>query len=190
MPNTETKTSRRKAGAASAGSSLTANQIISSITLLRGQRVMLDADLATLYGVTTGNLNKAVQRNKSRFPMDFMFQLSKSEHADLKFQSGISSVHGGRRTPPFAFTQEGVAMLSGVLNSNQAVRVNVAIMRAFVRMKNSLSARSELISKIVLLENKVDGHDDEIRTIFKVLKHLVETPEPPKRRIGFKGETP
>jgi hypothetical protein len=116
--------------------------IAERICLIRGERVLLDADLAALYGVTTANLNKAVQRNADRFPVDFMFQLSPEEGANLIFQSGISSsAHGGRRKLPYAFTEQGVAMLSSVLHSPRAVAVNIEIMRAFVRLRQLLSSR-------------------------------------------------
>ncbi|MBI4965289.1 MAG: ORF6N domain-containing protein [Desulfomonile tiedjei] len=168
---------------------LPSSQLIENrIFNLRGHRVMLDSHLAELYGVTTGNLNKAVARNAQRFPDDFMFQLTKEERTDLKFQNGISSTgHGGRRYLPRAFTQEGIAMLSGVLRSPRAIQVNIAIMRAFVRLREIMHLNRELASKLSELERKLGKHDEEIQIIFKVIKQLMAPPpEKPKRRIGFK----
>jgi hypothetical protein len=128
--------------------------IESRIHLLRGGKVMLDADLAELYGVATKNLNKAVERNRERFPKDFMFRLAASEFADLRFQYGTSSHHGGRRYLPYAFTQEGIAMLSSVLRSPRAVAVNIEIMRAFIRMRGMLVSVDELARKLDALERK------------------------------------
>jgi hypothetical protein len=154
---------------------------------VRGHRVMLDSHLAELYGVTTGNLNKAVARNAQRFPHDFMFQLTKEELADLKFQNGISSTgHGGRRYLPRAFTQEGIAMLSGVLRSPRAIQVNIAIMRAFVRLRQIMHLNRELAGKLNELERKLGKHDEEIQLIFEAIKQLMTPPpEKARRRIGF-----
>src|ERR1035437_1024513 len=121
---------------------------------------MLDADLAALYGVTTGNLNKAVKRNLDRFPPDFMFQLTSDEAENLRFQIGISSSDfGGRRYLPYAFTEQGVAMLSSVLRSKRAVQVNIAVMRAFVQLRQVLSSHAELARKLADLEQRIEGHD-------------------------------
>ena len=116
-------------------------RVVQSIRWFRGQKVLLDSDLAALYGVTTGNLNKAVSRNRDRFPSDFMFQLSAEEAEDLIFQIGRSKGRGGRRHCPYAFTEQGIAMLSSILNSDRAIRVNIAIMRAFVKLRQMLPAR-------------------------------------------------
>ena len=124
-----------------------AERVAQSIRWVRGQKVLLDSDLAVLYGVTTGNLNKAVKRNAERFPTDFMFQLDAEEVANLRFQFGISS-WGGRRRLPYAFTEQGVAMLSSVLNSERAVKVNIAIMRAFVKLRETLDTSRELARKV------------------------------------------
>lgn len=159
--------------------------IESRIYLLRGQKVMFDADLAELYGVTTGNLNKAVQRNRDRFPDDFMFQLTKPEVDALIFQIGISKGRGGRRFFPYAFTQEGIAMLSGVLRSERAIAVNIEIMRAFVRLRNFLTSQGELSRKLSRLQRKVGSHDEEIQAIFQVLKRLMTAPRKRRREIGF-----
>jgi hypothetical protein len=128
-----------------------------AILLLRGHRVMLDADLANLYGVETGALTRAVRRNANRFPADFMFQLTKQEFEDLRRQSGISSVWGGRRYAPYAFTEQGVAMLSSVLRSERAVLVNIEIMRAFVQLRQMLSSHVELARKLAGLEKKYNA---------------------------------
>jgi hypothetical protein len=160
-------------------------QIEHAIFLIRGQRVMLDRDLAALYGVTTGNLNKAVQRNPDRFPADFMFQLTDEEAADLIFQSGRSKQRGGRRFNPYVFTQEGVSMLSSVLRSPRAVQVNIAIMRVFVRLRQTLALHKELAHKLAELERKIEGHDTGIRTLFEAIHHLTTPPAKPRREIGF-----
>ena len=156
------------------------------IFLVRGHKVMLDFHLAALYGVETKNLNKAVKRNLSRFPSDFMFQLGAEEVANLKFQIGTSSyTHGGRRKPISAFTEQGVAMLSSVLHSQRAVQVNIAIMRAFVRLREALSLHKELAHQLADLERKIEGHDKDIHILFEALRQLMAPPEPPRKEIGF-----
>ena len=157
------------------------------ILLLRGLKVILDADLAKLYGVETFNLNKAVTRNLDRFPDDFMFQLTSQELRNLIFQCGISS-WGGTRKLPRAFTEQGVAMLSSVLKSKRAVHVNIAIMRAFVRLCQALSTNKELAQKLEELERKVENHDEHIRSLFDAIRLLMEPTEPPRRRIGFRRD--
>lgn len=160
------------------------------IHVIRGQKILLDRDLADLYGVLTGNLNLAVRRNQERFPADFMFQLTREEHDFLLLQSAIAKPadrRGGRRTLPYAFTQEGVAMLSSVLNSERAVQVNIAIMRVFVKMRELVAANQELGQKIEALERKYENHDDEIRVIFDAIRQLLEPPATPKRPIGFQA---
>lgn len=151
------------------------------IIAVRGHRVMLDRDLAILYGVTTGNLNKAVARNRDRFPEDFMFQLSPAEAADLIFQSGISK-RGGTRHPPFAFTEQGVAMLSGVLRSDRAIQVNIQIMRAFVALRTLLATSAEMSRKLDALEKKYDG---QFKVVFEAIRNLMHPPTANKRQIGF-----
>jgi hypothetical protein len=156
------------------------------IHLIRSHRVMLDSDLAELYQVETKALNRAVQRNPTRFPEDFMFRLTPKEVAGLRCQSGTSSFHGGRRYAPYVFTQEGVAMLSSVLHSSRAVQVNVAIMRAFVRLREVMATHKELSDKIAELERKFSKHDKEIQVVFNTLKRLIEPPPAsPRRRIGY-----
>src|ERR1043166_4017028 len=140
------------------------------------RKIILDFDLARLYRVTTGNLNKAVQRNAGRFPSDFMFQLSQDEAERLIFQFGRSKGRGGRRHRPYAFTEQGVAMLSSVLNSERAVKVNIAIMRAFVRLREALETNRELAQKFAELEQRVGKHDDEIAAIIEAIRQLI-TPQ-------------
>jgi len=160
--------------------------IAQSILILRGQRVLLDANLAALYGVPTGALVQAVKRNLERFPEDFMFQLTAGEWAALRSQFVISNEgRGGRRYAPYAFTEQGVAMLSTVLKSPHAIAVNIEIMRAFVRMRELLASNKELAQKLAELERKVDSHDQAIVGILKAIRELMHTPEPKKRPIGF-----
>jgi hypothetical protein len=161
-------------------------QIEHAILLIRGQRVLLDRDLAAMYGVTTGNLNKAVRRNIRRFPGDFMFQLTGEEATASRFQFGILKRGMNIKYLPYVFTQEGVAMLSGVLNSPRAEQVNIAIMRAFVRLRETLALHKELAQKLADLERKIESHDESIRTLFEAIHQLMAPPpEPPRREIGF-----
>src|SRR2546427_3195219 len=150
---------------------------------------MLDFHLATLYGVETRNLNKAVKRNIDRFPADFMFQLTGADLANLKFQIGTSSsTHGGRRKPVSAFTEQGVAMLSTVLRSTRAVQVNIAIMRAFVRLREALSLHKDLAHKLAELERKIESHDTSIHSLFEAIRQLMMPPkasDEPPRQISF-----
>ena len=154
-----------------------------AIFLIRGQKVMLDVDLAKLYGVTTFNLNKAVKRNLDRFPEDFMFQLNYQEVRNLIFQFGISS-WGGTRKPPRAFTEQGVAMLSSVLKSKRAVQVNIEIMRAFVKLREMLASHKDLALKLAEMEKK---YDSQFKVVFDAIRELMTPIEPPsKPRIGFR----
>jgi len=155
------------------------------ILLIRGKRVMLDKDLAKLYGVTTSNLNKAVDRNLDRFPDDFMFRLGNEEFKNLIFHFGTSS-WGGTRKLPRAFTEQGVAMLSSVLRSKRAVLVNIAIMRTFVKLREILSTHKELAQKLTQLERKIEKHDEEIKTIFDAIRQLMSAPVKRSRQIGFR----
>ena len=157
------------------------------IVAVRGHRVMLDSDLAPLYGVTTFNLNKAVKRNRDRFPPDFLFQLTDAEAEDLRFQIGISRQDGwgGRRYMPFAFTEQGVAMLSSVLRTPHAVRVNVAIMRAFVRLREMILSNKDLAQRLEALEKKYDGR---FKKVFDAIRTLMTPPAPPHRTIGFTAD--
>ena len=162
-----------------------AKAVFRAIQFVRGQKVLLDRDLAQLYGVTTGNLNKAVKRNRDRFPSDFMFQLTGEEARGLIFQFGIPKRRGGRRHPPYAFTEQGVAMLSSVLSSERAVKVNIAIMRAFVKLRQSLETNRQLAQKFAELERRVGKHDDEIDAIIEAIRQLMAPPTTPRREIGF-----
>ena len=160
-----------------------------SILLIRGHKVMLDADLAALYGVETKQLVRAIKRNISRFPPDFMFQLSKDDFENLRCHFGTSSQWGGRRYPPYAFTEQGVAMLSSVLKSKRAIQVNIEIMRTFVRLRRILASHAELARKLDALEKKYDA---QFRVVFDAIRQLSSPPEPepPKKRIGFLVEEP
>ena len=154
-----------------------------SIYLLRGQKVMLDRDLASLYGVETRVLKQAVRRNVRRFPDDFMFQLSKKEFEHWRSQFVTSNADRmGLRYPPMAFTEQGVAMLSSVLRSERAIDVNIAIMRTFVKLRQMLETHAELARKLAELENK---YDDQFRVVFDVLNELMIPPEPKRKQIGF-----
>jgi len=150
---------------------------------------MLDSDLAELYGVETSNLNKAVKRNIDRFPTDFMFQLSKQEAERLRFQDGTSNTgRGGRRYRPYVFTEQGVAMLSSVLRSKQAVQVNIAIMRTFVRLREMLASHKKLARKLEELERKYDA---QFKVVFDAIRQLMVPSTPAqKRRIGFHASSP
>ena len=161
-------------------------RIEQTILLLRGHKIILDRDLAAMYGVSTRDLNKAVSRNLDRFPDDFMLQLTRSEFNDLKFQFGTSS-WGGTRKLPRAFTEQGIAMLSSVLRSKQAIHVNIAIMRAFVKLREFAASHKTLATKLEQLERKVGGHDGQIRSLFDAIRQLMEPPTPKSRRIGFKA---
>jgi len=166
-----------------------------AILILRDQKVMLDSDLAGLYGVETKALNRAAKRNRGRFPSDFVFQLTREEVEILRCQTGTSSLRsqigtskdgrGGRRYRPYAFTEQGVAMLSSVLHSQRAVRVNVEIMRTFVRMRNWLLTHEDLARKLETLEKK---YDTQFRGIFEAIRQLMIPPDPSKKRIGFGGD--
>ena len=152
------------------------------ILLIRGHKVMLDSDLAELYQVPTKSLNLAVKRNAARFPDDFMFRLTQAE-ADLRFQIETSKRRGGRRYLPYAFTEQGVAMLSSVLNSTRAVQVNIAIMRTFVRLRQILATHKDIAEKLQAMERK---YDKRFRVVFEILHRLMAAPpEGPKRPIGF-----
>src|SRR2546428_709534 len=157
------------------------------IHLARGEKVLLDADLARLYRVSTGALNRAVKRNANRFPADFMFELTAHEAEILKCQSGISSYgHGGRRrSRPYAFTEQGVAMLSSVLRSERAVQVNVAIMRAFVSLRRMLASNDALSRKLAEIERRLENHDQGIKTLFEAIRELMAPPAKPHPEIGF-----
>jgi len=155
------------------------------IYLIRGHKVMLSTTLAELYDVEVRALVQAVKRNIERFPEDFMFQLTDREFKNLKSQIVISSWGGARRAKPYAFTEQGIAMLSSVLKSKRAIQVNIAIMRAFVKLRGILSAHKELAYKLDQLERKIEKHDAEIRSIFQAIRQLMSPPDKPKHQIGF-----
>jgi hypothetical protein len=153
------------------------------ILLIRGQKVMLSTDLAELYEVAPRALVQAVKRNHERFPEDFMFQLSQEESANLKSQFVTSSWGGARRATPYAFTEQGVAMLSSVLRSKRAVQVNIAIMRAFVKLRAMLASHHDLARRLDEMEKKYDA---QFRVVFDAIRELMKPPEKPKHTIGFR----
>jgi hypothetical protein len=159
------------------------------ILIIRAQRIILSADLAALYGVPPKQLNQAVQRNRERFPDDFMFQLTPAEFRILKSQFVTSSWGGARRARPYAFTEQGVAMLSAVLRSPTAVRVSIEIVRAFVRLRQLLASHEDLRHKFEALERKLSEHDRRFTIVFDAIRQLMEPPDdPPKPPIGFHTE--
>jgi hypothetical protein len=160
-----------------------AERILHAIHTFRGERVLLDADLASLYGVETRVLIQAVKRNTERFPADFMFQLTEQEWSDLKSQTVISNSRGGRRTAPYAFTELGVAMLSSVLNSDRAIQVNISIMRTFTQIRTMLASHADLVRKLNSLERKYDG---QFQVVFEAIRDLMTPPVPAKKPIGFR----
>ncbi|HEY4514793.1 MAG TPA: ORF6N domain-containing protein [Candidatus Paceibacterota bacterium] len=161
-------------------------RVAQAILVVRGQKVMLDSDLAKLYGVLTKNLNKAVSRNKERFPEDFMFHLNKRETENLRFHFGTSSLrHGGSRYLPYVFTEHGALMLASVLKSPRAIEVSLIVVRAFVRMREMLSSNVKLASKLDELESKISDHDTNIRYLMIAIRRLMSIPEPKRNPIGF-----
>ena len=162
-------------------------QIERAILLIRGHKVLLDSDLATLYGVPTKVLNQAVRRNVGRFPDDFMFQLTAEEATALRSQIVTLKRGQHRKYRPYAFTEQGVAMLSSVLNSERAIEVNIAIMRAFVRLREILASHKDLARKLEDLERKLGEHDEKFQVVFEAIRQLMAPPPEPKRgRIGFR----
>ena len=160
--------------------------IVSKIVFIRDEKVMLDRELAELYGVETGALNRAVKRNTERFPEDFMFQVTGEEAEVLRCQTGISKPgRGGRRYLPYAFTEQGVAMLSSVLNSKRAIDVNIAIMRAFVQLRKMIASNNKLARKLAELEQHLESHDEQIQAIFEAIRQLMTPPAKPRKKIGF-----
>lgn len=161
--------------------------IAQSIHFLREQKVLFDADLAHLYGVTTKALNQAVKRNRERFPQDFMFRVTAGELAAAHWSQFVTSSrkHRGPAYRPCAFTEQGVAMLSSVLKSPRAVKVNIAIMRAFVQLRGTLESNRELGRKFSELQQRVGKHDEEIAAIIEAIRRLMAPPEKPRREIGF-----
>lgn len=168
------------------------NEIIQNkIFLLRNKRIILDKDIARMYGVSTSRLNEQVKRNLKRFPDDFMFQLSKEEFNTLISQIATSKIkRGGTRKLPYAFTEQGVAMLSSVLKSERAISVNIQIVRVFVKLREILSTHIELANKLKELELKIESHDEQITTLFEAINQLLLPPEKPKPPIGFLVKEP
>ena len=166
---------------------LPAEIIESKILLIRRHKVMIDSDLAALYGVETKNLLRAVKRNINRFPSEFMFQLDKEEVNNLRLHFGTSSQWGGRRYLPYAFTEQGVSMLSSVLNSERAIQINIAIMKTFVKMREFIATNKALAKKLAELEKKLESHDKNIKVLFDAIKQLMSPAKPSyKPKIGFK----
>ena len=160
-----------------------------AILILRGHRVILDSDLATLYGVETRRLNEQVRRNEARFPEDFAFQLTPEELDNLMSQSATSSGQwGGRRKLPYAFTEHGALMAASVLNSPKAVEMSILVVRAFVRLRQLLATNRQLAAKLNELERRTAAHDKNIVALFQAVRSLMAVPEKPKRRIGFSRE--
>ena len=155
-----------------------------SILIIRNQRVLISSDLANLYGVLPKVLIQAVKRNASRFPEDFMFQLTIVEWSNLKSQN-VTSSWGGSRIPPYAFTEQGVAMLSSVLNSDRAIKVNIEIMRTFVKMRKLVAEHKDLATRLDILE---DRYDEQFKIVFDAIRELMNSPEPEKRPIGFTAD--
>jgi hypothetical protein len=183
---------------ATSASLLVPEKLATLVHYLRHEKVILDSDLAELYGVTTGRLNEAVQRNLARFPADFMFQLTENEMNTLLSQTAIAKnaellsrsqtvtlKRGGRRTRPYAFTEQGVAMLSSVLRSERAVELNIAIMRTFVQLRRLMDSNALLAEKIEALEEKYAEHDQQFQLVFEAIKQLIATPAPPAKELGF-----
>jgi hypothetical protein len=160
-------------------------QVETHIVVIRGQRVILDQDLARQYGVETKVLLQAIKRNAERFPSDFVFRLDMEEFSRLRSQIVTAKGRGGRRSAPLAFTAEGVAMLSGVLSSPRAIAVNIAIMREFVRLRDLAGLRDYALRKLEALENRVDQHDVHFERAFEAIERMIAQPEPSKPRIGF-----
>lgn len=168
---------------------LPAENVINKILVIRNQKVILDRHLAVLYSVETRALKQAVRRNKKRFPEDFMFQLTKEEFQNWRSQTVMSKAdQKGLRYYPFAFTEQGVAMLSSVLKSERAIEVNILIMRAFVKLREIISTHKKVEEKLKELESKLNEHDDQIVRIIQVINQLIAPSEPPKRKIGFGNE--
>ena len=156
------------------------------IYFIRGQKVMMDSELAELYQVPTKSLNLAIKRKAQRFPEDFMFRLTKTEADSLRFQNETSKPRrGGRRYLPYVFTEHGVAMLSSVLNSERAVQVNIVIIRTFIKLREILSTHKDLAERLAKLERKYEEHDNELKAVFEAIRQLLAAPTAPKRRIGF-----
>ena len=161
--------------------------IVTKILFLRGEKVLLDRDLAELYGVETRVLNQAVKRNERRFPPDFMFRLTEEEKHELVTNCDRFKKLKHSTVLPHAFTEQGVAMLSSVLNSDRAIEVNIAIMRAFVQLRKMIASNKKLARKLKELEARVGEHDDQIQVIFEAIHQLMSPPDKPTKKIGFES---
>ncbi|MBM4310284.1 MAG: ORF6N domain-containing protein [Deltaproteobacteria bacterium] len=162
-----------------------AGDIGAKIHTVRGHKVILDSDLAEMYGVTTKRLNEQVRRNEKRFPAEFMFRLTLQEWEDLRSQNATSSLHGGRRYLPHVFTEHGAVMAANILTSERAIQMSICVVRAFLRLRDILSASLELAGKLQELETRIVGHDESIELLFKAIRALMQEPEKPRRQIGF-----
>ena len=168
------------------GSELVSIELIQNkIIRIRGEKVIIDRDLADLYDVETKQLKRAVRRNRHRFPSDFMFELTRDEYNALRNQFGTLKRGTHSKYLPMAFTEQGVAMLSSVLNSDRAIEVNIAIMRAFVQLRKLSSSRKQLVQKLREIETRLEDHDEKIEVIFEAIKQLIETDTRPRKKIGF-----
>ncbi len=159
--------------------------IVNQIYFIRGEKIMLDADLAVLYGIETKVLKQSIKRNSKRFPLDFMFELTKKEFENLRSQF-VTSSWGGTRYLPMAFTEQGVAMLSGILNSERAIQVNIAIMRTFVQIRRLMDTNKELAKKIDALEQK---YDEQFDSVFNAIRELIHQENAPRKPVGYKLKT-
>ncbi|MGQ0739727.1 MAG: ORF6N domain-containing protein [Bacteroidota bacterium] len=161
--------------------------VMNKVYLIRGQKVMLDRDLSELYGVSTKAFKQAIKRNSDRFPEDFMFEMTPEELKNWRSQFVTSnSDKMGLRYPPFCFTEQGVSMLSGVLNSETAIRVHIQIIRVFAKMRELLLTHKYILLQLEKIEKKLAGHDEDIQVIFQYLKQLLNPPQPPRNRVGFR----
>jgi hypothetical protein len=165
--------------------SLKDQSLAGAIHFIRAQKVMLDSDLAAIYGVTTAQLNQALRRNRARFPRDFAFKLSPAEFESLRSQLVISKSRGGRRYSPWVFTEYGALMLASVLNSSTAFEASIRVIRAFVHLREMLAENKEVAVKFAELERRLDGQDEAIKKLFDAIRELLATPEKPAREIGF-----
>ena len=160
--------------------------VMNKIYLIRGQKVMLDFDLAELYALETKILKRAVKRNLKRFPVDFMFELTLEEHQSLRYQIGTLKQGQHSKYKPYAFTEQGVAMLSSILNSQTAIEVNIQIIRVFTKMRALLMTHKDILLQLEKIEKKLGSHDEQIALVFTYLKKLLNPPLPPRSRIGFR----
>lgn len=183
---------RGSSGTSKSGGLIRAEQLEHQILVLRGQKVMLDSDLAAAYGVAVKRLNEAVRRNAGRFPPDFMFQLSKQEYDNLKSQFATSRSWGGRRTAPNAFTEHGAVMLAAVLNNPVAVEASIQVVRAFVRLRQLIQSNEKLRRKLARIETKLHDHDERFAVVFDAIRQLMDDEDDDDRsrrkRIGFESE--